>query len=1041
MSSNNVRLQNLRGFTVRIRRANETIGTGIVVSRDGKIVTCAHVVSEASGQTRVTKDVEVGVYFPQLSSGETKSRRAKVVAYFPHHDDDVVLLQVVGEPPPLAPEQIAVLGTAELSQGHEFRSYGYRELDNYASGYVEGKIMGSVESFPGKFLQADPVELRTRDIRPGMSGAAVLDVERNLVVGIIARRWNPGDSSVDDNIGWAVDACVLAFEPMNLLVQDAPLPLRPALQPKTDIDAASMEAVSHSSLALNSAPPPLAEWVGREELLKLIGEDWADPKRRVTGLIGFGGEGKSSLARRWLDDLLQERSQPQPKGIFWWSFYEKRSVDEFFEAALTYMGGGRIDPRQFSSVNAQAHLIAAMLSTGRYLFILDGLEVLQYQEGDQYGLLISADLREFLGYFAAPGHESFCLITSRAPVLDLIDYTTYTHRDVERLSPNDGRALLQKVGVNGSDAALERVVQDWDGHALTLSLLGSYLVDWYEGDVAHIRDIPAPSADEPLYERVRRVLRRYDEHLTEAERAFLILFSGFRKPVEEIAFAQVFRSQIDDNAINAPIVVLDDTEFETLLKRLVNYRILRRAPDAHYYTAHPLIRDYYYAYWTKDDCAWAQATHVELAKYYLFIHERNSSFISKVLHAYHAGGSDEAERIYDEFISESIDRAIFGDYEPLIPTLEDLAPLIEVVHHSCCAGLYDEAAGIERELIDQDNLRDRLLVHRLGAYETQLSLMLEFFPNGDISQEPQVSDPNEKRFILNEIGFCLVHLGRLAEAGSFYERGLSITIKMRDGCNSSIICSNLARLYAHLGALTKSENITRKSLEFAAHAENRTLEEKLVENSSLALLAWIFHLRGNLEEASAAFQQAEAFMQETAQSLFVYLYSVDGIQYAEHLRRLGKIAYAKHIAEASLRMCKDYPDELINSHRILGDLDADTGQHESACQHYDTALKIARSISHRSGLIEVLRSRGRWAARRSEIEAARSDLDEALGYAVASGYRVYEADIRVGLAWAHLAAGEASAARAEAERSQRMSTEMGYHWGQVDAAEVLSMLA
>jgi hypothetical protein len=51
----------------------------------------------------------------------------------------------------------------------------------------------------------------------------------------------------------------------------------------------------------HSAPPPLDEWVGRSELLEGLKRDYADPQRRVTGLIGFGGEEKSSLARgRWI---------------------------------------------------------------------------------------------------------------------------------------------------------------------------------------------------------------------------------------------------------------------------------------------------------------------------------------------------------------------------------------------------------------------------------------------------------------------------------------------------------------------------------------------------------------------------------------------------------------------------------------------------------------------------------------------------------------------------------------------------------------------
>ncbi len=80
-------------------------------------------------------------------------------------------------------------------------------------------------------------------------------------------------------------------------------------------------------------------------------------------------------------------------------------------------------------------------------------------------------------------------------------------------------------------------------------------------------------------------------------------------------------------------------------------------------------------------------------------------------------------------------------------------------------------------------------------------------------------------------------------------------------------------------------------------------------------------------------------------------------------------------------------------------------------------------------LIEALLARGRWAARRGELGPARSDLAEALDYAEAGGYRIYEVDIRLGLAGAHLAEGNLPAGRAEVERARRMSEEMGYYWG------------
>jgi hypothetical protein len=356
----NVRLQNLRDFTVQIRRTADDaiVGTGIAVSMDGQVVTCAHVAEAALGvHPRQADGVEVGVYFPQARGGEEKARRATVACCFPQHDDDVVLLQLTEGAAPLAPEQIAVLGRAEASCYHPFRSYGYRRLENYIAGHAHGMILDCVPPPPGRNVHAEPVQLESQQINQGMSGAGVLDIKRNLVVGIVSETWFPGLSTKDRDTAWAVNARVLSLEPLNLPMRDEPLPKGTAPQPKTDIEAARAAVAPDLGIEWNNAPASLEEWVGRDDLLAAISRDWADPERCVTGLIGFGGEGKSSLARRWLDDLLADESQPQPDGVFWWGFYTRPSVDEFFETALEYMSGGRIDPRQYPSSSAKAHLI------------------------------------------------------------------------------------------------------------------------------------------------------------------------------------------------------------------------------------------------------------------------------------------------------------------------------------------------------------------------------------------------------------------------------------------------------------------------------------------------------------------------------------------------------------------------------------------------------------------------------------------------------------------------------------------------------------
>ena len=365
-------------------------------------------------------------------------------------------------------------------------------------------------------MQCDPVELESNQINQGMSGAAVLDVERNLVVGIVSETWFPDLSTKDSDTAWAVNARVLSLEPIGLSLRDEPYPMRAAPQPKTDVAEARAAVAPTDRFTWNSAPAALDEWTGRDDLLEKITQDWLDLQKHVTGLIGFGGEGKSSLARKWVDSVIASceaaKQSPsnveiasqkalamthKPDGVFWWGFYENRSVGEFLEAALKWMSGGRIGPRAVPSSSVRAQIIGAMLGAGRYLFVLDGLEVMQHQEGDQFGLLQSNDLRDLLTYFARPDNQSFCLVTSRAPLLDLMEYTTYTHRDVDRLSAADGRALLRKLGVQGKDDALDKLVADWDGHVLTLGLLAAILTERIGGDVARVADLPAPTMNEP----------------------------------------------------------------------------------------------------------------------------------------------------------------------------------------------------------------------------------------------------------------------------------------------------------------------------------------------------------------------------------------------------------------------------------------------------------------------------------------------------------------------------------------------------------------
>jgi tetratricopeptide (TPR) repeat protein len=204
-------------------------------------------------------------------------------------------------------------------------------------------------------------------------------------------------------------------------------------------------------------------------------------------------------------------------------------------------------------------------------------------------------------------------------------------------------------------------------------------------------------------------------------------------------------------------------------------------------------------------------------------------------------------------------------------------------------------------------------------------------------------------------------------------------------------------------------------------------------------VAWASHLRGDVEAASDYFQAAQALeIEQDANKQ--YLYSIRGIQHADHLRRTGDSDYARRVTVANLEICQR--NGWIQCYRVLADLAADAGQHETAQEHYEKAITLAGRIDRVDVKIEAYLARGRWYAKQQNNPvAAFRDLDMALSLAAPNGYRIYEADIRIARAWAFKAKGDTNAAQSEAYIARGMRGDMGYHWGKVDAKAVLDALA
>jgi hypothetical protein len=259
--------------------------------------------------------------------------------------------------------------------------------------------------------------------------------------------------------------------------------------------------------------------------------------------------------------------------IFGWSFYRQgtsgdtSSADEFLDAALTWFGDP--DPR-LGTAWEKGERLAKLIAQRRTLLILDGLEPLQNPPGPQEGRLRESSLRALLRELAA-FNKGLCVITTRTPVLDIADHerTSALRRDLEQLSSDAGAKLLRALGIKGDAAELRSASDEFRGHGLALTLLGSYLTDAYNGDIRRREEVSARLAhDVRQGDHARKVMESYQNWFSEgSELSVLRMLGLFDRPADEKALEALLKPPVI-SGLTESLTNLSPTEWRTILARL-----------------------------------------------------------------------------------------------------------------------------------------------------------------------------------------------------------------------------------------------------------------------------------------------------------------------------------------------------------------------------------------------------------------------------------------------------------------------------------------
>jgi tetratricopeptide (TPR) repeat protein len=755
---------------------------------------------------------------------------------------------------------------------------------------------------------------------------------------------------------------------------------------------------------IHRLPVTGAELFGRQKELELLDEAWESDQTHVVSLVAWGGVGKTTLVNKWLERLAADNYRGARR-VYGWSFYSQgtgervTSADLFISEALTWFGDP--DPTAGSPWD-KGQRLADLVRREKTLLVLDGMEPLQsgldYERGKVKDPALAILLAEL-----ARRNQGLCVITTREAVADLAPFPETTRQeDLEQISVQAGRALLRVGGVQGTDAELEGATRDFGNHALALNLLAAYLHDIPGHHITNASQIPELDVPEEEGKHPRRVMAAFEQRFGDGPEVELLRMLGlFDRPAKADEIAAL-RAAPPIPDLTEHIQGLSEAQWLRLLYQLRQAKLIapesKHRPDM--LDAHPLVRE---------------------------------EFGQQLQQGHPEAWREGNNRLYEHL------KATAKQYPD---TIEEMAPLYAAVAHGCQAGRHQEA---ENDVFWQRIRRgsEGFSLIKLGAFGSHLAALSGFF---DLPwRRPVAGLPESVRaYILNDAGFCLRALGRLAEAAQPMQAGLDAAIEQENWNNAARAAGSLSELCLTGGDLAQALAYSQQGVDLADRSG-----DAFQRMGARTQLANVLHQAGRLAEAETAFHEAEE-MQKGRQPEYPFLYSVQGFYYCDLLLSQGKYREVQSRAEKFFewRLPSDSLLTIALDHLAMGrahllqTLLCETGEGKGrgeATAHLNRAVDGLRQAGQQDELPRGLLARAELRMAMGTLDRARTDLEEALSIARRGGMRLHEADCYLEYARLHLACGEKEKARESLAKAKGMIEEMGYHRRDGEVAELESL--
>lgn len=804
------------------------------------------------------------------------------------------------------------------------------------------------------------------------------------------------------------------------------------------------------------APPHL---IGRESELAMLRAAWESrAPRKVNAVVlhALGGAGKSALLRTFANELLAEGGGGAAR-IYGWSAYSQGSgeqkradADSFISKALGDFGfQGEIpkDPVE------RARALSRLIQKQRTLLLLDGLEPLQDPPGINRGKFKDKGLAELVKTLANQ-NPGLVVLTTRQEVPELAGCGALViNHPLDKLSDDSGAELLVELGVRGRQGELEEAVRSVDGHALSVTLLGTYLSEVCGGDVRHrdqfnFADLVLTQAEQEELatdktivpaKRAAKVVRGYLEQFEKLakdgaasglggpERCILNLLGLFDRPADGKAVAALLEKRIPGLTDELFVDVIETSPGQMDVREL--------APE--------------------DRAQRLRGAKLRLRKLRLLSkpnpHDPLELDAHPIVRAFFAGRLDQTA----PETTKAAHYTLYCHYcaaAPVLPdTLEEMQPLFHAVHHGVKAGRAQEAYDVVfRGRIRRD--KDAFMTRALGAFGPQLAICANFFappwqtPRGDLR-------PDTRAWLLGEAAYALTALGRLADSVELRRAGLEARIASKDWANAARNGGNLSDTLLILGRVGEAMLIAESAVAHADRSGDWMHREFMRSAFAAALTA-----AGDLDRAAALFAEAEEIHARDQPEL-PQLYSLQGYHYGDMIIARGYSEQALERGRSQLDLAESILGRDMGLHNIgfahlLVGRAADSLGLPEAAASLDAAVAGLRKAGTTHFLPRALLARAAHRRRRTAagetglIEGIRADLAEVEDIA-GEEMRLHLTDLALECARLALDVPAAFAsppdalaeAKAQTAKAAQLIAETGYHRRDGELADLQTRLA